>query len=303
MDRDHDDLLLDTPRHFSFDQIHGYLSRSSNECLFRTAGGSVTRCIPVEKEKPIVTIGSEEDGRLRIRIDGVDSSRLPAVRGPLVRYIAEWFDLDTDLSPFYDMASRDPLLRDPAERYSGLRLVGVPDLFEAIGWAILGQQINLTFAYTLKRRLVESFGQHAADADGARHWIFPTAERIAGLRTEDLTPLQMTVKKAEYLIETAALIANGSLTKDRLLEAGNVAEAERILTAVRGIGPWTAHYVAMRCLRYPSAFPIADVGLHLAIQRLLGTDRKPTIAEIKRLSSSWSGWESYATFYLWKVLY
>jgi DNA-3-methyladenine glycosylase II len=163
--------------------------------------------------------------------------------------------------------------------------------------------LGLTFAYTLKRRLVETFGEYAMDDDGTRHWMFPSPERIAALQVPDLAGLQMTVKKAEYLIGTAARIAEGSLSKTILLSAGGLASAERILTAVHGIGPWTAHYVAMRCLRFTSALPIQDVGLHLAIQKLLGSDRKPTLAEIRQYASNWAGWESYATFYLWRTLY
>jgi DNA-3-methyladenine glycosylase II len=131
----HETIFLETPSAFRFDQIAGYLSRSPNECLFRVEDSTVTRCIPVGKEKPIVEISSENDDRLCIRIAGVEPSRQSAVREFVLLYVAEWFDLGTDLSPFYQMAQHDPLLREPAERCYGLRLVGVPDLFEAIGWA------------------------------------------------------------------------------------------------------------------------------------------------------------------------
>ena len=78
---------------------------------------------------------------------------------------------------------------------------------------------------------------------------------------------------------------------------------EQALIRIRGIGPWTANYVLMRCLQMPMAFPIADVGLHLALKQALGWDRKPTIPEIRELAAGWSGWEAYATFYLWRLLY
>ncbi|WP_036725786.1 DNA-3-methyladenine glycosylase, partial [Paenibacillus forsythiae] len=80
-------------------------------------------------------------------------------------------------------------------------------------------------------------------------------------------------------------------------------EAEARLTAVRGIGPWTAQYVRMRCLRDASSFPIGDVGLHNAVKSALGLDRKPTLPELGELFAGWRGWEAYATFFLWRVLY
>ena len=320
-------LQLDAPPDFRFEQLAAYLARSSNECLFSVADGTLTRCIPVtDKLRPIVRIRQAPDGRLNVSIEldtrTFDSDATIRAEGPLGsegsaeadnvkmlvdrhirQYVTEWLDLHTDLSPFYELASRDRLLRMPAERFRGLRLVGVPDLFEAVAWAILGQQINLPFAYTLKRRLVEAFGSSVTDAEGNRHWLFPTAERIAGLQAMDLTELKMTAGKAEYLLRVAGLIRDGALSKAQLLAAGDAPTAERMLTAIRGIGPWTAHYVAMRCLRYRDAFPIQDVGLHLAIQHELGLDRKPTLPEIRQFSSAWRGWEAYAVVYLWRTLY
>ena len=87
------------------------------------------------------------------------------------------------------------------------------------------------------------------------------------------------------------------------MDEGSLKGAEKRLTAMRGIGPWTANYAIMRCLRLPDAFPIDDVGLHNAIKLQLGMERKPTKAELLELSRGWSGWEAYATFYLWKLLY
>ena len=180
--------------------------------------------------------------------------------------------------------------------------MGIPDLFETLCWGILGQQINLTFAYTLKRRLVENFGRSVEWA-GEKFWVFPAPSDIAGLTVADFDGLQMTSKKCEYLIGVAKLMAEGALSKEMLLAAGDLKSAEKMLVGIRGIGPWTANYVLMRCLRFPDAFPIDDVGLHNAIKHLLGRDVKPTKNEILRLSERWTGWEAYATFYLWRFLY
>ncbi|WP_276352397.1 DNA-3-methyladenine glycosylase 2 [Cohnella caldifontis] len=298
-----DEWTLNAPPGFSFDHTFAYLARSTNECLFLTDSDSVTRCIPAAGAKPIVNIRASENGGLRINVRGVAPSRLDDARKEIAAYVGDWLDLRTDLSPFLELASRDPLLQTAVRRFAGLRLVGVPDLFEAVAWAILGQQINLPFAYTLKRRLVEAYGDAVSDGTGAVYRLFPSAETIADLRADDLASLKMTMRKAETLLDAARMIARGDWTKERLAACRDAAEAERELASVRGIGPWTAHYVSMRCLRFRDAFPIGDVGLHLAIQRLLDMERKPTIPEIRRLASSWYGWEAYAVFYLWRTLY
>jgi DNA-3-methyladenine glycosylase II len=270
--------------------------------LFHIKDGRVCKALSIEDETPVVEVSGDDGSGLVIRFLGETTPSRKWIRAAVARYVRDWFDLDTDLLPFYHLAETDELLGRAVSRFNGLRNVGIPDLFEAVCWGIIGQQINLTYAFTLKRRLVESFGRRV-ECDGELYWIFPTPGDIAALTVEDLSGLRMTVKKCEYLIDTARLIAQGKLTKELLLAEQDYKKAERMLVKIRGIGPWTANYVLMRCLRIPSAFPIDDVGLHNAIKHLSGSERKPTKDEILRLSAKWTNWESYATFYLWRVLY
>jgi DNA-3-methyladenine glycosylase II len=295
---------IQTPDRFRFEPNLGYLARSSNECMYRIEDGFVYKAITNGNDAAVMKVGESSEGGLVMQLLGGDAEG-PAgekLRTAALKDVQEWFDLERDLTPFYTMADSDLLLREPSRQFQGLRLVGIPDLFEALCWGIIGQQINLAFAYTLKRRLVEAFGK-PVDLDGHRYWLFPCPEEIAALKVLDLEPLRMTVKKCEYLISVAEAIASGTLSKERLKETGGMKEAEKLLTDMRGIGPWTANYAIMRCLRLPDAFPIDDVGLHNAIKHQLGLDRKPTKAELLEMSKGWSGWEAYATFYLWRVLY
>lgn len=322
-------IALPVPKQFDFAQILAYLERSSNECLFRTENGAVYRALTDGRRAAVWRVRQEESGRLLLErlTEAVDIAQgvgepdrdqmysapyregteagaqdAAALSSSAAAYVREWFDLERDLTPFYALSESDVMLREAAHRFYGLRLLGIPDLFEALCWGIIGQQINLAFAYTLKRRLVERYGR-AVMCGGETYWLFPEPETIAGLTVEELEPLRMTVRKSEYLIDTAKAVAMGELTKERLLAADGLKEAERLLVSRRGIGPWTAHYVIMRCLRYPDAFPIDDVGLHNAVKSLTGLDRKPTKQELLDMSRGWAGWEAYATFYLWRLLY
>ena len=120
---------------------------------------------------------------------------------------------------------------------------------------------------------------------------------------DDLRKLQFTVRKAEYIIGVAKAMRSGELSKEILLKKQDYQQIQKSLMSIRGIGAWTADYVMMKCLHYPSAFPIADVGLHHALMLQLGIERKPTIEEIREMSRNWEGWQAYATFYLWRSLY
>ncbi len=297
-----DKVVIKVPQEFSFKENLGYLLRYTNECMFEIQDGKIRKAIRLVDEVLLIEISEGTDGNLVLGFVGDFHPESEKVLEEVVHYIRDWFDLDNDLKPFYAMAEKDLLLQRAISEFYGLRNMGIPDLFEALVWGILGQQINLSYAYTLKRRLVETFGR-SIEWEGHQYWIFPEAKVIANLTVEDLAPLKMTVKKCEYLIGVAQLIVEGSLSKSLIRGTGDFKEAEKRLVNIRGIGPWTANYVLMRCLRFPNAFPIADVGLHNAIKHVTGAEEKPTKEEILKLAAPWKGWESYATFYLWRFLY
>ncbi|MEL6924749.1 MAG: DNA-3-methyladenine glycosylase [Bacteroidota bacterium] len=214
--------------------------------------------------------------------------------------VTDWLDLHRELSGFYEMAADDPVLFTLVQQYRGLRMVGLPNLFEALSWSIIGQQINLAFAYSLKRRMVEQFGQ-AFGYTGETRYLFPRPAVIAALQVEDFLPFQFSRRKAEYLIGVAQLFEAGTLSYEGLRRL-SFDESHQKLVSIRGIGNWTANYVLMKCFRHPEAFPIEDVGLHNAIKYMLQMDRKPTMPELQQMADRWGAWKAYATFYLWHSL-
>ncbi|MFB5197167.1 DNA-3-methyladenine glycosylase family protein [Neobacillus sp. KR4-4] len=290
--------MIELPEEFDLKANLGYLERNKNECMYEVENDTITRVIAIDEIPTLVRIKVNDSNQMVVHF----LKGKPQETIDVVQYIREWFDLDNDLTPFYQMAKTDPFLKMTVEKFYGLRLIGIPDLFEALCWGVLGQQINLSFAYTLKKQFVEKFGE-SIDWEGKKYWIFPSYKRIAKLTPIDLADIKMTVKKSEYIIGIAQLMASGELSKEKLREAENFKEVEKSLIKIRGIGPWTANYVLMRCLRFPAAFPIDDAGLINAIKTLLNMDRKPTKEEILKISIPWRNWESYATFYLWRVLY
>lgn len=299
---DIDDVMIITlPANFDMNANLGYLTREKNECLYEIENNIITKVIAIGEMQSLVQISVIDNQQMVVQFLNGSRPIEKREREKIATYILEWFDLDNDLTPFYEMANTDPLLQIPAQKFYGLRVIGIPDLFEALCWGVLGQQINLAFAYSLKRQFVESFGD-SIEWNGKKYWVFPPYERIAQLEPTDLAAIKMTVKKSEYIIGIARLMACGELSKEQLMKM-NFKEAEKSLIKIRGIGPWTANYVLMRCLRFQTAFPIDDVGLINSIKTLRNMNQKPTKEEILALSIPWKNWESYATFYLWRVLY
>lgn len=297
-------LKLPVPREFNFTQNLNYLTDAPNECLYRVHEKRIYKALPIGQRIYVIEVFEDPDVPQTLLVSFVgepvpqDSAELETI----ARYVREWFDLDTDLVPFYELAEKDLLLHTIIRSFYGLRKMGIPDLFEAICWGIIGQQINLSFAFTLKRRLVETYGK-SVTIDGITYHVFPEPDTIAALSVEDMEELRMTVRKREYLIDVARLFVEGKLSKKALLQIGDHKKIEKRLVSIRGIGPWTANYVLMRCLHIPTAFPIDDVGLHNAVKHALGVEQKPSRDELLKLTVGWANWESYATFYMWRLLY
>ena len=222
-------------------------------------------------------------------------------RAWLLDYVEDWFDLNTDLKPFYKQLSADKRLAYMCDEFKGLRLIGIPDLFEALCWSITGQQINLTFAYKLKRRMVEAYGQQLI-FEGTTYNLFPEPERLAQLTVPELRAMQFSDKKAEYVITVAKAFASGQLSKEKLRGLPDLESKQKALTALKGIGIWTANYALMKSLREPTSIPHGDVGILNALANHGIIKQRSETEKIEGLYRKFKGWESYLVSYLWRSL-
>ena len=176
----------------------------------------------------------------------------------------------------------------------------MPDLFEAISWAIIGQQINLSFAYTLRERLIKTYGYHAA-VDEGDYYLYPLPAVIAALTPEQLLPMQFSKSKAQYLINAAKSMVSGELSATRLDEM-DYETARENLVSLKGIGNWSANYALMKYRRFPQSVLLEDVGLQNAIKNRLNLAAKPSMSALQEYTKHWKEHAAYATFYLWRSL-
>ncbi|WP_235822150.1 DNA-3-methyladenine glycosylase family protein [Gottfriedia luciferensis] len=299
IDNQQNAISILSPDDFSFKECLVFLARSNNEVLHAVKEDFFFKLIKIDNELLLLKVSSEDK---RILIEFPDQNPSEVIKKAAARYIWDLFDMGRDLSGFYQLSNNDQMLKQLIQQYYGLRIIGIPDLFEAFTWAIMGQQINLTFAFSLKRSFVEKYGE-SFKWNGEDFWLFPTPEDIDELEVSDLTSLKFTTRKAEYIIGIAKLMKEGFISKEGIVCLGSYEEKLKKLIEIRGVGNWTADYVLMKCLKETRAFPIADVGIHNALKNQLSLDKKPTIEEIKKLATKWNGWEAYVTFYLWRSLY
>ncbi len=188
--------------------------------------------------------------------------------------IRHLFDVDADSQTIARHLSRDPLLAPLAAANPGIRVPGAWDPFELALRAIVGQQVSVAAATTLMGRIA------------ARYGLVP--ERLMRARANVGMP------SARW--ETIRALSRAVALGDVVLRRGpSLEESIGALTSIRGIGPWTAHYIAMRALHEPDAFPHGDLGLRKAAGNI--TDR-----QLLRLAEAWRPWRAYAAMLLWRSL-
>lgn len=221
---------------------------------------------------------------------GVSPSLVPVLM-PLVARVRRMFDLDARPDVIARVLGRDPLLAPLVAARPGLRVPGAIDSFEAAVRAMLGQQVSVAAATTLAGRFAAAFGAPHAAGPGLTH-RFPSAREVAAAGGDVIARIGLPGARAAALLALAQAIARGAVRLDgaRELDAF-VAE----LTALPGIGPWTAHYLAMRALHVPDAFPAADLGVRKALQMC-------TTAEAEQRAEAWRPFRAYAVLHLWTSL-
>ncbi len=211
---------------------------------------------------------------------------------PLRARVRRMFDLDARPDAIARVLRRDRTIGKAVAARPGLRLPGAIDPFEAAVRAMLGQQVSVAAARTLAGRFAAAFGRRYAGSEPALSSRFPTAVEVHAVGWERIVKIGMPVNRAVALHGLAGAVANGQLRLDGARPLDEfVAEATRLA----GVGPWTAHYLAMRALHDPDAFPAADLGIKKALR-----GAGPRAAEAR--AEAWRPFRSYAVIHLWTAL-
>lgn len=209
-----------------------------------------------------------------------------------VQRVRATLDLDADPEAIDSVLRKDPALRRSLRARPGCRVPGTSDPTELLVRAVLGQQVSVAGARTLAGRLVARLGTPVVDRGELTH-AFPDAAAIAD---SDLSWLGMPKSRRATLNEACSAIADGKLILDPGRDGG---ELRRELDAIRGIGPWTTEYVAMRLLHDPDAFPATDLGvLHGARTLGMPGDSHALADHAQR----WKPFRAYAVQHLWNAL-
>jgi DNA-3-methyladenine glycosylase II len=233
---------------------------------------------------------------LEVHGDDIDAATLAAA----ATHIRRVFLLDADAAPFHAVVRRDPTLDVLVQRLPGARPQVLAGPYEATLWAIIGQQVNVTFARALKGRLVDLCGRRLTVGE-ASYPLLPFPEDVAALDPALLRAHQFSRQKIAYLIAVSEAVASGDLDF-AALAALPQEEAIAALTRHKGIGRWTAEYILMRGLGDPDSLPAADMGLRAILGRSHTLGRNASEAEVRAYAEPWAPWRGWATWYWWLAL-
>jgi len=285
---DHHVFRLPTRQPFDFDALLQFLgaraldgveavdARSYRRTLTLTTAGERTVSGWIEVRRAPKGIGVEA------RVDARLATAIPRV----LAAVKHTFDLNCRpeevLSALGELAQTRP----------GLRLPGSFDPFELGVRAILGQQITVKAARTIARRLVQQFGTPIDTPFAGIDRVFPGATALAECKPAQIAELGVIAQRARAIVAFAQAMASSRL---QLAPGADVEKAIKQLQGLPGVGPWTAHYIAMRALHWPDAFPPGDVVVLKAM-------REARAATAAARAETWRPWRAYAVMHLWKSL-
>jgi DNA-3-methyladenine glycosylase II len=237
--------------------------------------------------------GPVEDARLAIDVPG---ARAAAVGEAVVFEVRRLFGLDFDLPGFYRMAKADPVLSALVEPLYGMRPTLAPTALEMLVGSITAQQVNLSFAFACRARLVRRYGEPVR-AGSTTLWAFPEARALAGARVRELRALKYSTRKGEYIRDLARAMVAGTLDVDALASAPSEDVITR-LTALRGLGRWTADWFLARCCGRGDVCPAGDLAVRKAFDHHYGRRRALSEEAIRRRARAWGSHQNLAVHYL-----
>lgn len=260
--------------------------------------GTLSRALDAGGETVIISIRSVGDAdapELEIRISAgakLDAAALDRTADAALRLAGA----RTDLRPFYAALAPDDPMSGFARRLRGLGLPRTPTPFEGLVLAILGQQISNHVARVLRDLLVDEFGE-TITIDGETRTAFPSPAALAGAGPDALRAIKFSARKAEYICDIASQVADGRLDLDAI-GALPSEDAVKRLVALRGVGPWTAHWLLIRSYGHPDGFPSGDLAIQRNMGILYGDGSRMTETAARAASERWKPHRSLATTYL-----
>jgi DNA-3-methyladenine glycosylase II len=286
-------LPLTLPNAYRSADVLAFHARDAEGLAEQVSGERIRKAVLLDGV-PVLLDVTLTPGAAQCRIEA-DGELAPATLARAQEALHSILGLRIDPAPFAACVRDDPIFGPLVARQPGLRIVQSATVFEALTWAIIGQQINLPFAISLRRTFIGQAGRPHSDG----LWCYPEAPDVARLDVEALTSRKFSRAKAETLLRVARMTAEGELA---LAQDDDPARAAAALLAIKGIGPWTVNYTLLRGYGYADCSLEGDVAVRGALGRLLGEAEKPDQVRTQAWLAGYRPHRTMAAAYLWASL-
>jgi DNA-3-methyladenine glycosylase II len=304
-------MLIPLPNRFNVEWMLNHIRTSSYGLPYRFVGQRVLR-------RPLWLAGAPVVAEFDLSQTGIMGLRLVRLRrhaalavkkkaallGELKKQALFLWGLDDDAESLDASMASDRDIAPLVERFGLLRIVRAPDLYEALLVAVIGQQVSVRAAQSIRRRLMQNLGTRVTvgKTPGQEdHSLYPTARQLIKAGKLGLREQGLSRQKSAYLLEIAHRAAAEELDREVFLTLSDE-DAIKRLCEIKGVGRWTAEIVLMRGLGRNDVFAAGDLGLQVAVQEIRGMRKRPSEKVLRKIAERWKGWRSYAAFYLWMTL-
>jgi DNA-3-methyladenine glycosylase II len=244
----------------------------------------------------IESAGTIEDPELSVEIKS-DEDISRAEREQTITLISAIFNLDFDLTLFYEGMKNDETMVTVTQQLLGLKNPTTPTVFEALVDSIIEQQISLKAAHHIERKIIKTFGS-AITIGNHGYYAFPTPDQLNSAPVDKVRECGVSYRKAEYIKGISNGIVEGTLDLESFRGYENNDQILDELCRIRGIGKWTAELTAIRGLNRLELFPADDIGVRRVIAHYYCDDRKISSDRAREIAEKWGKWKGLASFYL-----
>ncbi len=271
--------------------------RRDVEAVAETVDASTLRKAFIWQQVPVLlTVEFHEPARAHVTFhsDGKMPQTSPC-QDALVRHL---LGLDQPTREFETQADKHPLVGALVRSQAGLRIPQSASPFEALSWAIIGQQISVAAAVSIRRRLIQTTGRRHSSG----LYCYPDARDIARVDAGTLRDCGFSRSKADCLLTVARRCLDQALLPELPIAPAELESLRRTLLEIRGLGPWSVHYTLLRGYAWMDGSLHGDVAVRRAIQQLQGGATPPTAREAETWLADFRPWRSLLAAHLWKSL-
>ena len=289
-------LTLEPLPPFDFN-LSAQIFSNGDERIQRYEDGVFSQTVRLGGASDLVKVSSQgtvDRPRLLVQVESQDAFT-DYDKSIVEAVVVRLFNLKLDLLPFYETVKSDSIMLQITRRLWGLHSPSTATVFEALVDSIIEQQISLKAAWSMQRRLIETFGE-SLNLAGRTYFAFPVPEKLAAATIEQLRACGLSGRKAEYVQGVAKLVQDG-LDLESFQSRGEEKIIEE-LSRIRGVGIWTAEMTMIRGMQKYDAFPGDDIGLRRIIAHYYYGGEKISGDEARQTATAWSGWRGLASFYL-----